>query len=112
MGRISTHVLDTARGKPARGIKVEAFYLGQDGRRPLRTCETNTDGRTDEPVVQGELATGLYELVFHVGGYLASFGGDWFFETIPLRFRVADGAGHYHVPLVLTPWSYSTYRGS
>lgn len=111
MGRISTHVLDTARGKPASGIKVEAFLLDQGQRRLLQTCLTNADGRTDEPVVQGALVAGLYELVFHVGDYLDAFG-DAFFDTIPLRFRVADGDGHYHVPLIVTPWSYATYRGS
>ena len=112
-GRLTTHVLDTARGTPAAGIRVELFRGGES--EPLKTVETNAGGRTDEPLLEGEEFTGgAYELVFHVGAY---FGGTNlpeppFLDLVPVRFGISDPSGHYHVPLLVSPWSYSVYRGS
>ena len=107
MGRLTTHVLDTARGKPGAGIRIELY--GADGTK-LAETRTNGDGRTDAPLLEGErLRAGAYELVFHVGAY---FGADAFFERIPVRIKIADASQHYHVPLLCSPWSYTTYRGS
>ena len=113
---LTTHVLDTARGKPAAGVKVELFTVSGDQRHRLSEATTNTDGRTDAPLIErGSLKAGTYELVFHVGPYYAGFptaADPPFLDVVTLRFTVADTSGHYHVPLVMTPWSYSTYRGS
>jgi 5-hydroxyisourate hydrolase len=107
MGRLTTHVLDTARGKPAAGIRIELY--GADGTK-LAETRTNADGRTDAPLLEGErLRAGAYELVFHVGSY---FGAETFFERVPVRIKIADANQHYHVPLLCSPWSYTTYRGS
>lgn len=107
MGRLTTHVLDTARGKPGAGIRIELY--GADGAK-LGETRTNAEGRTDGPLLEGErLRAGAYELVFHVGAY---FGADAFFERIPVRIKIADASQHYHVPLLCSPWSYTTYRGS
>ncbi|MBV9192380.1 MAG: hydroxyisourate hydrolase [Betaproteobacteria bacterium] len=107
MGRITTHVLDTARGKPGGGIRIEVF--GADGTK-LAEAKTNADGRTDGPLLEGErFKPGAYELVFHVGAY---FGGDAFYERVPVRIKIADSSQHYHVPLLCSPWGYTTYRGS
>lgn len=110
MGRLTTHVLDTARGRPGAGIAVELFLLeGGDWKR-LKSVTTNSDGRTDGPLLEGEhFRAGTYQLVFHVGAY---FAGDGMFGEVPIRFRIGDAAAHYHVPLLCSPWSYSTYRGS
>jgi 5-hydroxyisourate hydrolase len=108
MGRVlTTHVLDVARGRPAAGVKVE---LWRDGRLVVAQT-TNDDGRCDAPLVaDGALRPGEYELRFAVGDY---FGGEAeFLDVVPVRFRVADAGAKYHVPLLVTPWSYSTYRGS
>jgi 5-hydroxyisourate hydrolase len=108
-GRLTTHVLDTARGRPAAGIPIELARVDGDRRVVLRTLTTNADGRTDEPLLDGdELATGTYELTFDVGGHFE----DGFLGRVPVRFTVADAGAHYHVPLLVSPWSYSTYRGS
>ncbi|MBW3630251.1 MAG: hydroxyisourate hydrolase [Gemmatimonadetes bacterium] len=112
-GRLTTHVLDTARGIPAAGVLIELRRETQ----LLKSARTNADGRTDEPLLTGEaLETGGYELLFHVGEYFAGTGlgaGDIpFLEQVPVRFGVSDRDGHYHVPLLVSPWSYSTYRGS
>ncbi|PVA06590.1 hydroxyisourate hydrolase [Thalassorhabdomicrobium marinisediminis] len=115
-GYLTTHVLDTARGVPAQGIKIELYRL--DGERTLiAETETNDDGRTDSPILpQDGFETGRYELVFFCGEYLESHGlaaGDLkFLDEIPIRFAMDDGAAHYHVPLLLSPYGYSTYRGS
>jgi 5-hydroxyisourate hydrolase len=107
-GFLTTHVLDTARGRPAAGVEIELTRLA-DGEL-LRTATTNADGRTDEPLIAaGELQAGEYELVFAVGDY---FGERAFLDRVPVRFSIADPAAHYHVPLLVSPWSYSTYRGS
>jgi 5-hydroxyisourate hydrolase len=117
-GRLTTHVLDTARGRPAAGLAIELARIEPaTGRREvLGSARTNADGRTDAPLLAGgELTRGVYELVFEVGGYFADLepGGDPpFLDRVPIRFGVGDPAGHYHVPLLASPWAYSTYRGS
>jgi 5-hydroxyisourate hydrolase len=118
MGHLSTHVLDLVRGKPAADIAIELHVLGPDGAwQPVKQARTNADGRTDGALLSGaEFKTGTYMLTFHVGDY---FGRDKsagaqppFLDLVPLRFTIAEPEGHYHVPLLATPWSYSTYRGS
>jgi 5-hydroxyisourate hydrolase len=119
-GRLTTHVLDTARGRPAAGMRVELFRLdpASDERGLLKAARTNADGRTDAPLLaEGELSRGLYEIIFEVGEYFAGqpeagSADPPFLERVPVRFGVADPSGHYHVPLLASPWSYSTYRGS
>jgi hydroxyisourate hydrolase len=115
MGRLTTHVLDTHGGVPAAGLLVELFRDGVDA--PLATAVTNRDGRAEGPLLEGAaLAAGRYELRFHVGAYFAARGvalpDPPFLDVVPVRFGVADPAGHYHVPLLVSPWSFSTYRGS
>jgi 5-hydroxyisourate hydrolase len=108
-GHLTTHVLDTAHGRPAAGVGIELARLEGDSREVLRTTSTNADGRTDEPLLgDGALAAGEYELTFDVGSYF----GEGFLTHVPVRFTVADAGAHYHVPLLVSPWSYSTYRGS
>jgi 5-hydroxyisourate hydrolase len=110
-GKLTTHVLDIAAGKPAAGIVIELYRLAAGASELLATATTNADGRTEVPMLSGAAMTvGTYELVFHVGEYFG--GGAEFLDSIPLRFRIADPAAHYHVPLLCSPWSYSTYRGS
>jgi 5-hydroxyisourate hydrolase len=117
-GRLTTHVLDTAQGCPAAGMDIELWALDPAGeRRMLKTVRTNADGRTDAPLLAGEeFAPGGYELVFAVGAYFAAQGAATarppFLDRVPVRFGIADAAGHYHVPLLTSPWAYSTYRGS
>jgi 5-hydroxyisourate hydrolase len=115
MGRLTTHVLDTASGKPAAGLKIELFRLGEPS--PLKTIHTNADGRADGPILDGDgFVAGEYELRFHAGDYLRTSGvvlpAPAFLDIIPIRFGIADAAAHYHVPLLLSPYGYSTYRGS
>jgi 5-hydroxyisourate hydrolase len=117
MGRLSTHVLDTANGLPARGVAVELFVLEGDARRSVVRTVTNADGRTDAPLMAGEaFRTGTYELIFEAGAYFKSLGiataDPPFLDIVPIRFSIAEPDGHYHVPLLVSPWSYSTYRGS
>ncbi|RDK02359.1 hydroxyisourate hydrolase [Paraburkholderia lacunae] len=117
MGKLTTHVLDTANGRPGAGIKVELFALAGDTRRALKTTLTNDDGRCDQPLLEGDaLVAGEYELVFAAGDYFASIGTKVpeprFVDRVVLRFGIADAEAHYHVPLLVSPWSYSTYRGS
>ncbi len=119
MGRLTTHVLDTAHGRPAAdmGITLWALEASDTGRRLLKTVHTNADGRTDAPLLAGaELVAGVYELVFAVGDYFAAQGvattTPAFLDQVPVRFGIADADGHYHVPLLTSPWAYSTYRGS
>lgn len=116
-GFLTTHVLDTARGEPAADMEVElARFEEDDGRRVLKTVRTNDDGRTDGPLLpEGEFRTGTYEIVFAVGAYFAGREGvpdPPFLDRVPVRFGVADPDSHYHVPLLVSPWSYGTYRGS
>ena len=110
MGRLTTHVLDTANGRPAAGVRVTLRALDSaGGGRLITEATTNADGRTDEPLLQGgELRAGTYELVFDVGGHFE----DGFLDRVPVRFTIADADARYHVPLLVSPWSYSTYRGS
>lgn len=119
MKRLTTHVLDTAQGIPGSHIKVDLFSL-QNGRRLVKTLNTNADGRTDEPLLEGDAFThGQWELVFHVGPYFAAQQTASentgttvpFLDEVPIRFGINSDA-HYHVPLLVSPWSYSTYRGS
>lgn len=115
-GYLTTHVLDTARGCPAEGLKIELFRLEGAERILLNTLATNDDGRTDEQILPAEqFKTGEYELVFHAGAYLDSIGvapeAPRFLDVIPIRFGMSE-ASHYHVPLLLSPFGYSTYRGS
>ncbi|MFX1672285.1 hydroxyisourate hydrolase [Paraburkholderia sp. A2WS-5] len=117
MGKLTTHVLDTANGRPGAGIKVELYALEGETRRALKTVTTNHDGRCDEPLLEGPaLARGEYELIFHAGDYFAALGAKVpeprFVDRVALRFGIADTDAHYHVPLLVSPWSYSTYRGS
>lgn len=115
-GYLTTHVLDTARGCPAQGLKIELFRIDGETRTHLTTLSTNIDGRTDEQILPADkFKTGTYELVFHAGAYLDACGvpaeDPRFLDVIPLRFGMSE-ASHYHVPLLLSPFSYSTYRGS
>lgn len=109
-GYLTTHVLDTARGCPAAGLRIDLYLLHKDGERvALASTTTNSDGRTDAPILPKEsFATGAYELVFHAGDYL---GAKDFLDEIPIRFVMSEES-HYHVPLLLSPYSYATYRGS
>jgi 5-hydroxyisourate hydrolase len=108
MGKLSTHVLDTANGRPAAGMKIELRRIPSG--EVIKTLITNNDGRTDEPVLGAdEIAAGEYELVFYVGAY---FSEAKFLDIVPVRFRITDAGQNYHVPLLCSPWSYSTYRGS
>jgi 2-oxo-4-hydroxy-4-carboxy-5-ureidoimidazoline decarboxylase len=109
-GRLSTHVLDTVTGRPAPGVRIALREIGESARSLIKEAVTNADGRTDAPLIAGEpLRIGTYELAFHMGDY---FGGAGFLNTVPIRFSIAEPEGHYHVPLLVTPWSYTTYRGS
>ncbi|MCW6509071.1 hydroxyisourate hydrolase [Lichenifustis flavocetrariae] len=118
MPRLSTHVLDTAQGRPAAGVTLVLSRF-EDGRHRTVLCDTKTnqDGRTDTPLLEGDaFKVGQYEIAFHVGPYFRAQGLTLpeppFLDVVPLRFGIADPHGHYHVPLLVSPWSYSTYRGS
>jgi 5-hydroxyisourate hydrolase len=115
-GRLTTHVLDTAAGKPAAGLSIALYRWDGDRRQHLKTVSTNSDGRCDAPLLAGdEFTTGEYELVFAAGDYLRRQGVTLaepaFLDHVPIRFGIAEQA-HYHVPLLLSPYGYSTYRGS
>ena len=109
-GALTTHVLDVAQGRPARGVGIELWR----GEVRIAATVTNDDGRTDAPLVApGTLEAGVYELRFAVGAYFASSGDDPpFLDVVPVRFGISDAGADHHVPLLVTPWSYSTYRGS
>lgn len=116
-GYLTTHVLDTARGLPAAGLRITLYEITGEARRRLAEMVTNADGRTEAPILPGgKFAPGIYELVFFAGDYLDRTGAapenPRFLDEIPIRFGVSDGAAHYHVPLLLSPFGYSTYRGS
>lgn len=107
---LTTHVLDTASGRPAQGVKVELWRMAPDGPLKVTECLTNADGRTDAPLLAPhDFLAGSYELRFHVG---AHFGGVGFLDVVPVAVRLEEGQGHYHVPLLCSAWSYATYRGS
>ena len=117
MGRLSTHVLDTSSGKPAAAMRIDFSELDGDRWKLVKTVRTNADGRTDEPLLVAEtMRAGQFKLEFHVAAYFRAAGATLadppFLDVVPLRFGLADRAGHYHVPLLCSPWSYSTYRGS
>ena len=117
MGHLSTHVLDTADGCPAAGLKVTLQRLDAGQWVTLKSQALNHDGRTDGPLLDAaSMAAGRYRLLFEVAGYFRSRGvalpDPPFIDVVPLEFGIADAAGHYHVPLLCSPWSYSTYRGS
>lgn len=116
MGRLTTHVLDTALGKPAAGIAIALYRVTGNSHRKIAETVTNADGRTDGPLLEGKaLEEGQYELIFSAGDYLRKTGqgeGVLFLDQVPIRFGVADAGQHYHVPLLLSPFGYSTYRGS
>lgn len=116
MGRLTTHVLDTAQGKPGAGIVVEVYSIEAE-RKLVRQSRTNADGRTEQPMLEEhEFAAGTWELVFHVGSYFAGQGlgrcDPPFLDEVIIRFGIAQADQHYHVPLLVSPWSYTTYRGS
>lgn len=118
MGRLTTHVLDTAQGKPAAGVAIELRTVDAEGPGQLvASAVTNADGRTDAPLLQDDaFLPGAYQLLFRVGDYFAVQGqavsNPPFLDVIPVRFQIADASAHFHVPLLVSPWAYSTYRGS
>ena len=116
-GRLTTHVLDTARGCPAARMVIELLRIDGLEYHLLKTVSTNADGRIDAPLLSGsQLERGVYELRFHAGDYLRSTGEKLpdpaFLDVVPIRFGIADTAAHYHVPLLISAYGYSTYRGS
>ncbi len=117
MGRLTTHVLDTSAGRPAAGIRVELHRLDGAGREKLADVTTNDDGRCDQPLLAGDaFRTGEYEILFHAGAYFQSGGvalpEPKFLDVVPIRFGIAEAGQAYHVPLLISPFAYSTYRGS
>lgn len=117
MGKLSTHVLDTTQGKPGAGVRVELYAVEGDARKLLKSDVTNADGRCGTPLLEGEtMQPGRYELVFAAGDYFAAQGVNLpeprFVDRVTIAFGIAHVDQNYHVPLVVTPWSYSTYRGS
>ena len=117
MARLSTHVLDTSQGRPAAGIAVNLYRIAGAGREHCAGAVTNRDGRTDEPLLSGDqIPIGVYELVFAAGAYLRQQGvvlpDPAFLDEVVVRFGIAEPTGNYHVPLLLSPYGYSTYRGS
>ncbi|ENN88020.1 putative purine catabolism protein [Rhizobium freirei PRF 81] len=118
MTGLTTHVLDTALGKPAEGLTIDLFRIEGDARTHLKTVVTNSDGRVDGgPILIGDsFVAGTYELLFRAGDYLRASGAKLaepaFLDLVPIRFGIADTTAHYHVPLLISPYGYSTYRGS
>lgn len=119
MGRLTTHVLDTTAGRPGAGIALRVERIDGERRTPVADAVTNDDGRVDAPLLEGDaFVAGEYEIAFSVGDYLAASGvdspsaGPRFLDTVVLRFGVSDASEHYHVPLLISPFAYSTYRGS
>ena len=116
-GYLTTHVLDTARGLPAEGVQIALYRVSGNSHKKIAETVTNADGRPDSPILpQGTFKTGTYELVFFAGDYLRATGQGGaeplFLDQIPIRFGMSDAGAHYHVPLLLSPFGYSTYRGS
>lgn len=117
MGRLTTHILDTATGKPAAHVNITLFAVKSGGNRQITTAVTNDDGRVDDAILDGDgFEAGVYELVFHLGPYFDAQGLDLpspkFLNDVVLRFGIAETGQHYHVPLLVSPYCYSTYRGS
>lgn len=114
-GRLTVHALDTALGRPVSGLALSLFRIGNVVRTQLGAWHTNADGRCDAPLLEGAAFTpGVYEIVFNVGGWRTAAAPQdaGFYDLIPIRFRVTDPAAHYHIPLLLSPYGYTTYRGS
>ncbi len=119
-GKLTTHVLDTASGKPASGVTIALYRVSGNSHKKIAEAVTNADGRTDAPILpEGKFGVGVYELIFFTGDYLRSSGlveadgeAPLFLDQIPIRFGIADADSHYHVPLLISPYGYSTYRGS
>ena len=115
-GKLTTHVLDTARGLPAAGVRIELHRIEKGGKTPITETMSNRDGRTDLPLLSGEkMVAGTYRLLFHVGDYFAAAGSadaKKFLDVVPILLRIDDANAGYHVPLLVSPWAYSTYRGS
>ena len=114
MAGLTPHVLDTVNGRPAEGVQIELFEIGPEGPRRIAQVRTNADGRTDAPLIPAAQArAGRFELGFHIGDYFRGKGiASPFLDVVPIRFAIADAGAHYHVPLLVSPWSFSTYRGS
>ena len=112
-GFLTTHVLDTANGVPAAGMQVALYRLDGEVRHHITTMTTNADGRTESPILPAaQFATGIYELVFQAGAYFGRDDAPRFLDAVPIRFGINDPASHYHVPLLVSPFGFSTYRGS
>ena len=115
-GFLTTHILDTAKGCPAKGVRIDMYRLCGAERKLIKTAISNEDGRTDEPIIaKGRMEIGTYELVFAIGDYFSgamNFEAVPFIDIVPIRFGISDADEHYHVPLLASPYSYSTYRGS
>ena len=116
MTKLTTHVLDIYSGKPGKGIKVDLFFLKGENKEKINTIVLNNDGRSDQPLVENDkFKSGKYELVFYIGDYFkntSSVSDVPFLDDVIIRFGISDPSQHYHVPLLVSPWSYSTYRGS
>jgi 5-hydroxyisourate hydrolase len=116
MGKLTTHVLDTANGRPASGMRVDLASISRGRVTPIKTVRTNTDGRTDAPLLApSEFRVGVYQLTFHVNEYFTrseSPDAGKFLDRVPVVFLITDASANYHVPLLVSPWAYSTYRGS
>ncbi len=116
MTKLTTHVLDVYSGKPGKGILVELFYINNSERKKLTSTKLNDDGRANSPLAEGDFfVKGKYELVFHIGDYFKNISAASdvpFLDDVIIRFGISDPSQHYHVPLLVSPWSYSTYRGS
>ena len=116
IGFLTTHILDTAKGCPAKGVRIDVYRLHGDERKLIKTAISNEDGRTDEPIIaKGRMEVGTYEVVFAIGDYFSGAMNSEavpFIDIVPIRFGISDADQHYHVPLLASPYSYSTYRGS
>ena len=116
MTKLTTHVLDTYSGKPGKNIKVDVFYISDNKRNRINTVVLNNDGRSDKPLIEGNnFKEGHYELIFFIGDYfkkITNMPRTPFLNEVVIRFGISDPKEHYHVPLLVSPWSYSTYRGS
>lgn len=117
MAGLTTHVLDTAAGVPGAGVRIELYELRDGARNLINETETNSDGRTDSPLLdEDQIHPGEYEIVFHIGDYFSTApsrnSAERFLDKVPVRFGIDDPRQHYHIPLLASPWSYSTYRGS
>ncbi len=116
MSKLTTHVLDVYSGKPGKGIKVELYFISGENKKKLKSITLNEDGRSNQPLVEkDEFKEGKYELVFFVGDYFKNITKNndlKFLDDVVIRFGISNNEEHYHVPLLVSPWSYSTYRGS